>query len=103
MQPTGILVQIGEEVAMKFIPDAYENYAKIEHNAYIALGAVNNTENQRILNEAYGIPTLYHFGRWKNYFMLGITLLDSEFAHRKENKQLNIVDILIVFREFVSQ
>lgn len=84
------------EVAMKFIPNEFENYAKKERQAYIALDAVNNTEK-----EAYGIPTLYFYGQWKNYFMFGITLLDSEFINRRENNQLTTVDKLIVFREMV--
>lgn len=94
---TGILLTMGLEVAMKFISDEFENYAKNEHRAYTALGAVNNTEI-----EAMGIPTLYHYGKWRNYFMLGITLLDSEFSKRKEEHQLTTVDILIVFQEVVS-
>lgn len=97
MAPSGVLLKIGEEVAMKFIPDAFEADAKTEHKAYIALGAVNNTQA-----EAFGIPTLYHYGRWENYIMIAVTLLDLEFADRKENNQLTTVDILIVFRELVS-
>lgn len=96
MQPTGILLRIGEEVAMKFIPNAF-SYAESERNAYVALGAVNNTEK-----EAYGIPTLYHYGRWGKYYMIAITLFDSDFAHQNENNQLTAVDKLIVFRELVG-
>lgn len=92
----GVLLTMKIEVAMKFIPVEFENYARNERQAYITLNAVNNTEK-----EAYGIPTLYYDGRWEDYFMFGITLLDSEFANRKDNNQLTTVDKLIVFREMV--
>lgn len=92
----GLLLSMKIEVAMKFIPDQFENYAKSELQSYNALGAVNNTEN-----EAYGIPTLYYYDKWKNYFMFGITLLDTEFANRREKNELNTFDKLIVFREMV--
>ncbi|XP_031635190.1 uncharacterized protein LOC116348350 [Contarinia nasturtii] len=92
----GTLLTIDKEVAMKFISAEFENYAKNEHQAYKTLGAVNNTEK-----EVYGIPTLYHFGRWKNYFVLAITLLDSEFERRWKNCELTTMNKLIVFREMV--
>lgn len=82
---------------MKFIPDEFEMFAKNERQAYATLGAVNRTET-----ETMGIPTLYHYGKWKNYSMIGITLLDSEFQKRKKNNQLTTVDKLIVFQEVVS-
>lgn len=86
-----------KEVAMKFIPEKYENYAKNEHRAYQTLGAVNNTDK-----EAYGIPTLYLYGRWQKYHIFATTLLDPEFEQKRKDFDLTMLDILIVFREFVS-
>lgn len=92
------------EVAMKFISSDFQVKALNEVNTYIALGAWNDTkvQNEKFQCEAYGIPTLYHFGTWKNYYILAITLLDLEFERTRKAGQLTAIDKLIVFREMVS-
>lgn len=82
---------------MKFILDKFVAAAENERQIYITLGAVNNTKN-----EAFGIPTLYHYGRWKNCIMIAVTVLDSEFEYRRRTLQWTVLDKLIVFREWVS-
>lgn len=82
---------------MKFIPDKFIADAENERQIYITLGAVNNT----YICE-FGIPTFYHYGRFENYIIIAVTLLDSEFEYRRRTLQLTVLDKLIVFREWVS-
>lgn len=90
---------------MKFITSDFKSQAENEINTYFALGAWNDTnrglERSRSI-EAYGIPTLYHYGSWKHYYILAITLLDLEFERTRKAGQLTAIDKLIVFREMVS-
>lgn len=91
----GVLNGMG--VAMKFISSDFHRAATNEINTYIALGDLNNTKL-----EAYGIPTLYHYGTWNNNYILATTLLDSKFEQTRRAGGLTAIDKLIVFREMVS-
>lgn len=87
----------GMRVAMKFVSSDFHRAATNEINAYVALGALNNTNL-----EAYGIPTLFHHGTWNNSYILATTLLDSKFEQTRKAGRLTAIDKLIVFREMVS-
>lgn len=77
--------------------DCYD--AAHEYVIYSYLNAINNTQV-----EVLGIPSVYYYGRWNNCILLAITLLDSEFSAmtKKPKTKFNDFDILIIFREFVS-
>lgn len=90
---SGILDSIDEEVAMKFTPPEDECNAQREFEVYTCLESINQTNK-----EAYGIPTVYYYGRWEGSIMMAITLLDSKL----KDYQLKNMDILLIFREFVS-
>lgn len=77
---------------MKFTHSTYELKADMEYEIYTCLNAINKPDVER-----YGIPAVYYYGKWKNYTMMAITLLDSKI------KQIfNDVDILIWFQDYVS-
>lgn len=77
---------------MKFTPPEDECNAEREFEVYTYLESINQTDK-----EAYGIPTVYYYGRWEGCVLMAITLLD-----KLKNYQMNSMDILIIFREFVS-
>lgn len=81
---------------MKFISFDFEGQAINEINTYIALGALNNPQI-----EAYGIPTLYYHGTWKNYYILAITLLDLNLEQTRKAGRLTALDKLIIFQKMV--
>lgn len=92
------------EYAIKITFPMYLAYAQKEFDMYTYLRAVNRTET-----EAFGIPVIYYYEMWKveeNLAVLAMTLLDPEFGSSvkktMENKQFEPLDILIIFREFVS-
>lgn len=81
---------------MKFISFEFEDKAAHEYSVYTCLGSIDNTQKN-----AFGIPSVYYYGWWKEYIMLATTLLDVESNRRIKNFQLNELDILIIFRELV--
>lgn len=89
------------EVAMKFTPKENRQFALKEHQIYQSLKAKNN---QSV--EAYGIPTVYYFDEWKcdhgEYYVMAITLLDTELNEHLVYDEFRVLDVLITFREFVS-
>lgn len=93
----GTLRGSNKEVAMKVTLPNYRIDAKHEYEIYSYLGAINNSAI-----EAYGIPSVYYYGRWNGCYLLAITLLDSKFNERWKLSYVNEVDILIISREFVS-
>lgn len=97
MKFVGILLSIDQEVAMKFTPVEHEFYAKHEYEIYACLDAINNTKI-----EAFGIPSVYYYGRWNGHILMAITLLDTKLNAEQSDHQLNEADILIIFLEFVS-
>lgn len=88
------------EVAMKYTPSESSDMIIREYEMYSYLNAVNNESV-----EVYGIPAVFYYGRWEDrnrekYHLLAITLLESEFAKIKNQKD---IDLLILVREFVSE
>lgn len=95
----GILIKADrseKEVAMKFTEENYKYEAAKEYKMYTYLHAINNE-----LVEQYGIPTVYYFGKWANFFLMAITLLDTSVKSIIGN--VNELDGLIMFRDFVSK
>lgn len=82
---------------MKFTSSEYEAEATREFEIYSYLNAVKNSSV-----EAFGIPTVYYCGRWNGYFLMAITSLDSEIQKKSNEGKVNNVDVMIIFREFVS-
>lgn len=78
---------------MKFTPPEDECNTEREFEVYTYLESINQTNK-----EAYGIPTVYYYGRWKGGVIMAITLFDPKL----KDYQMNTMDILIIFREFVS-
>lgn len=100
----GNLVQSNKIVAMKFVPSELAKVEiETEYTIYTYLNAIQNSTVEK-----YGIPAVYHYGKWKEFTMLGVTLLDSQFTrlymHILDTPGLamSYIDILIVFREFVK-
>lgn len=90
----GFLRPIKKDVAMKFTrSDDNEDIAN-EYKMYTYLNAINNSTV-----ESYGIPSVYFYGSWRDYVLMAISLIDPNFNN---NYRFYDVDILIVFREFVS-
>lgn len=83
------------EVAMKFT--CLHKSARKEYKIYTYLNALNNPGVQ-----SYGIPTVYYYGKWNKLIILAMTLLDSSFQKKIEDGELNELDLMILFREFVS-
>lgn len=82
---------------MKFtkLSDAFK--AKMEYEIYTCLNAINDPDVER-----YGIPAVYYYGKWENYILMAITLLDSRFKPNPKSSAINEVDVLILFKEIVS-
>lgn len=93
----GILNPPNVEVAMKFTSSEYEAEATREFEIYSYLNAVKNSSV-----EAFGIPSVYYCGRWNGYILMAITSLDSEIKKKSDEGKVNNVDVMIIFREFVS-
>lgn len=85
------------EIAMKFTPINVEIFASEEFKIYSYLNAINNTDVER-----YGIPSVYYYGKWNNYILMGITLLDAKFNKCFECGLFNGADALILMQQFVS-
>lgn len=92
-----MLTSVRVEVAMKFTPSKRADVAAREYEMYTYLNAINNTDVER-----YGIPTVYYYGTWKDNILIAVTLLDPAFNKKSKDRELQEVDILITFREFVS-
>lgn len=86
------------EVAMKFTHINDKNYAEKEYEIYSYLHAIDNPTV-----ELYGIPSVYYYGTWGDFIMMGITLLDSGLKNAHRAGVLNEADLLIVCKEFVSR
>lgn len=95
------MIPVQKEVAMKFTDSskrlAIENAAR-EYAIYSYLNAINNTEI-----EMYGIPSIYYYGRCEGYILMVMTLLDTTVKVRSKSPAPNVLDVLIIFREFVSR
>lgn len=85
-------------VAMKFTPEENKDNALKEYEMYTYLGAINNAST-----ETCGIPSVYYYGQWNGCYLMAITLLDTESYQMRGPNGINQVDVLIVFREFVSR
>lgn len=85
-------------IAMKFTPEEDKENAKKEYEMYTYLDAINNASV-----EAYGIPSVYYYGQWNDCYLMAITLLDTKSYKMYGPNGINHVDVLIVFREFVSK
>lgn len=86
-------------VAMKFTPEYNKHHAQEEYQMYTYLGAIQNSSV-----EAFGIPSVYYYGQWQDLYLMAITLLDSQsYEMSGDDGIVNQVDVLIVFREFVSR
>lgn len=83
---------------MKFTPTDEQFEAAKEYAIYTYLDAINNTDVER-----YGIPSVHYFGLWDDYVLMAITLLDANCMKKSKNGQLNELDMIIIFREFVSK
>lgn len=79
---------------MKFVSSEHHKEVANEYKMYTYLNAINNSTV-----ESYGVPAVYYYGTWYDYILMAITLLDPKFNN---NYRFYDVDILIVFREFVS-
>lgn len=82
---------------MKFTISEYIAEATNEFEIYSYLNAVKNPSV-----EAFGIPSVYYCGRWNGYILMAITYLDSEIKKKSDKGKVNNVDVMIIFREFVS-
>lgn len=94
------MVALNKEVAMKFTISANKFRAIAaakEYAIYSYLNAINSTEI-----EMYGIPSVYYYGRWEGHILMAITLLDSQVKVFSEPRRINVLNVLIIFREFVS-
>lgn len=83
---------------MKFTHFKRKQYAEKEYEIYSYLNAI---ENPKV--EHHGIPSVYYYGTWRCTIMMAISLLDSEFNKKHETGNLNVLDALIVCKEFVSE
>lgn len=83
---------------MKFTPTEEQFKAAREYAVYKYLDAVNNTGV-----ENFGIPSVYYFGLWDDYVLMAITLLDVDCMKKAKKRQINELDTIIIFREFVSK
>lgn len=92
-----LLRPIKREVAMKFTKSSDEFKAAMEYEIYASLNAINKPDVER-----FGIPAVYYYGKWENYILMAITLLDSKFSPNPKSSAINEVDVLILFQEFVS-
>lgn len=100
---TGTMIPFEKEVAMKFTDAsqkfASENAAR-EYAIYSYLNAIHNIDSNI---EIYGIPSVYYYGRWEGYILMALTLLDTTVESKFKSNEINVLDILIIFREFVSR
>lgn len=86
------------QVAMKFTHLKSKMYSDKEFEIYSYLHAIDNPEM-----EHFGIPTVYYYGTWECTVMMAISLLDSELNKKSETFNLNVLDALIICKEFVSK
>lgn len=93
----GTLLLNGMQVAMKFTPYNKRSSAEREYRIYNYLNAIDNRTVER-----YGIPSIHYYGRWDNFIMMAMNLFDSTFHKRVKNGTITPVDLLILFRGFVS-
>lgn len=85
------------ELAMKFTPMEEQFEAAKEYVIYNYLDAVNNTGVEK-----FGIPSVHYFGLWEDHVLMAITLLDADCMKKARNNEINELDTIIIFREFVS-
>lgn len=97
------MIPVEKEVAMKFTDSSkelgIENAAR-EYAIYSYLNAIYNNDSSI---EIYGIPSVYYYGRWERFILMALTLLDTTVKVRSISNESHVVDILIIFREFVSR
>lgn len=82
---------------MKFTPLRIQIFASEEFKIYSYLNAINNDTV-----EEYGVPAVFYYGRWDDYILMAITLLDPEFNKNFEDRLFDEADALIVIQQFVS-
>lgn len=83
-------------MAIKFIPEASsggdKEFAIFQHlRADVDPGVEN-----------FGIPAVYYHGKWKSFILCAITKLDETLEEIKRTKLILPMDIMILFRNFVS-
>lgn len=97
----GKLKENPTEYAIKITYPMYVSNARKEFEMYTYLHAINKSET-----EAFGIPVIHYFGMWNkeigNFTVMAMTLCDSEFDKSMKSKNFEQLDIMIMFREFVS-
>lgn len=89
------------EYAIKITFPMHVANAQKEFEMYTYLHAINRSET-----ETFGIPVIYYYGIWsinENLTVMAMTLLDPEFGKSMKKKDFEPLDILIIFREFVSR
>lgn len=87
----------GHPVAIKFIPQEAKQKADKEFAIFERLNAIENEQTEKI-----GIPTVYYRGKWKNFILIAITLLDQDLEDIKNTTYILPLDTMILFRNFVS-
>lgn len=87
------------QVAMKFTPTEEQFEAAKEYAVYAYLNAFNKTDVQN----SFGIPSVYYFGLWNDHVLMAITLLDTDCRRKAIKNEINELDTIIIFREFVSE
>lgn len=95
----GKLIRGNRTVAMKISPtQLHKERIMEEYTMYTYLKAIENSTV-----ETYGIPAVYYYGEWKDYTLIGLTLLDPQFTEMANDSQSKkyYIDILIIFRELV--
>lgn len=94
----GSLIGHTKQYAVKMTYPMYEADARKEYEMYTYLKAIDNSDV-----EQYGIPAIYYYGVWRGLAVMAMTLFDSEFGKSMEEKKFEELDVLIMFREFVSK
>lgn len=103
----GKLKENPTEYAIKITYPMYVTEARKEIEMYTYLHAIKKSENSMLELETKSeiIPVIYYYGMWKereNFTVMAMTLFDPEFGISIENKRFEQLDIMIMFREFVS-
>lgn len=86
-------------VAIKFVKDHQDQCCQREIEALSYLKAYKNESV-----EQFGIPVVYYYGRWQMYILTALTKLDNDLFEMSRYSTLrqNPLDVLILFRDFVS-
>lgn len=80
---------------MKFVCEKNANLAKREYDVYTYLNAIFNPDVER-----YGIPSIYYYNRYGEYQLMVLSLFECNLLNKES--AIQVIDNLIVFRDFVS-